>query len=133
MTRPAFGLNRHDWSSPGAFAADVARAERLGWDWAFLPVNPLGLWDPYVLLALAAGETSRIGLGTLLENVALDSPASIAGSISTVAELAPGRTRLGLGIGDTAVRFQNRRPALLSDVNCRRPLAARSPPVRRTE
>ena len=116
MTRPAFGLNRHDWSSPIAFASDVARAERLGWDWAFLPVNPLVLWDPYVLLALAAGRTSRIGLGTLLENVALDNPASIAGAISTVAELAPGRTRLGLGIGDTAVRFQNRRPATVAEL-----------------
>jgi 5,10-methylenetetrahydromethanopterin reductase len=115
-TRPALGLNRHDWSSPVAFAADAARAERLGWDWAFMPVNPLGLWDPYVMLALAAGTTSRIGLGTLLENVALDNPASIACSIATVAEVAGGRTLLALGIGDTAVRFQNRRPATLAEL-----------------
>jgi 5,10-methylenetetrahydromethanopterin reductase len=116
MTSPVFGLNRHDWSSPGAFAADVARAERLGWGWAFVPVNPLVLWDPYVLLALAAGVTSRIGLGTLLENAVLDNPASIASSISTVTELAPARTMLGLGIGDTAVRFQNRRPATVAEL-----------------
>jgi 5,10-methylenetetrahydromethanopterin reductase len=116
MTRPAFGLNRHDWSWPLAFAADVARAERLGWDWAFMPVNPLAQWDPYVLLALAADRTSRIGLGTLLENVALDNPASIVGSISTVAELAPDRALLGLGIGDTAVRFQNRRLATVAEL-----------------
>jgi 5,10-methylenetetrahydromethanopterin reductase len=116
MSRPAFGLNRHDWSSPLAFAADVARAERLGWDWALIPVNPLGQWDPYVLLALAAGTTSRIGLGTLLENVALDNPASIACSMSTVAELAPDRALLALGIGDTAVRFQNREPATVAEL-----------------
>jgi 5,10-methylenetetrahydromethanopterin reductase len=76
----------------------------------------LVLWDPYVLLALAASITSRIGLGPLLENVVLDNPASIASSISTVTELAPGRTLLALGIGDTAVRFQNRRPATVADL-----------------
>jgi 5,10-methylenetetrahydromethanopterin reductase len=114
MTTPAFGLNRHDWSTPGAFAADVARAEQLGWGWAFIPVNPLVLWDPYVMLALAAGATSRIGLGPLLENVVLDNPASITSSISTVTELAPGRTLLALGVGDTAVRFQNRAPATVA-------------------
>jgi alkanesulfonate monooxygenase SsuD/methylene tetrahydromethanopterin reductase-like flavin-dependent oxidoreductase (luciferase family) len=78
----------------GGVRGGLARAERLGWDWAFIPVNPLGQWDPYVLLAFAAGRTSRIGLGTLLENVALDNPASIACSIATVAELAPGRALL---------------------------------------
>jgi 5,10-methylenetetrahydromethanopterin reductase len=116
MARPAFGLNRHDWRSPLAFAADVSRAEQLGWDWAFIPVNPLSLWDPYVLLALAATATSRIGLGPLLENVALDNPASIACSISTIAEMAPGRVLLALGIGDTSVRFQNRRPATVAEL-----------------
>src|SRR5262245_20261402 len=117
MTRPAFGLNRHDWSTPAAFAADAARAEALGWDWAFTPVNPLALWDPYVMLALAATTTTRIGLGTLLENAVLDNAASIANGIASVDSVAGGsRTLLGLGIGDTAVRFQHRRPATVDEL-----------------
>jgi 5,10-methylenetetrahydromethanopterin reductase len=117
MSRPAFGLNRHDWSTPTAFAADVARAEALGWDWAFMPVNPLSIWDPYVMLALAARATTRIGLGTLLENAVLDNPASIANGIASVDAVAGGsRTMLGLGVGDTAVRFQNRQPAKVAEL-----------------
>ena len=34
---PKFGLNRNDTSSISAFATDVARAEEVGWDCAFLP------------------------------------------------------------------------------------------------
>ncbi len=55
----------------GRVASDVARAEKLGWGWAFVPVNPLALWGPYLLLALAARATSRIGLGPLLANAVL--------------------------------------------------------------
>ena len=51
---PAFGLNRFDYSTPQAFAADVRRAEELGWDYAFIPSSPLLLKDPYVNLAFAA-------------------------------------------------------------------------------
>jgi 5,10-methylenetetrahydromethanopterin reductase len=116
VTRPAFGLNRWDWSTPTAFADDVARAELLGWDWAFTPVNPLGIWDPYVMLALAAERTQRIGLGTLLENPVLDSPASAAKSISTVDQLSGGRALLGYGVGDTAVRDQNLEPATVAQL-----------------
>ena len=51
---PAFGLNRFDYTSPPAFAADTRRAERLGWDYAFIPSSPLRRQDPYVHLAFAA-------------------------------------------------------------------------------
>jgi 5,10-methylenetetrahydromethanopterin reductase len=109
--RPSLGLNRWDWSSPAAFAADVRAAEDLGWDYAFTGVNPLGAMDPYVNLSLAALATRRIGLGPLLENAVLDHPASVAGSIATLDIVSDGRALLGYGIGDTAVRWLNQRPA----------------------
>ena len=37
MTLPRFGLNRFDSRSVDAFAADVRRAEQLGWDAALQP------------------------------------------------------------------------------------------------
>ncbi len=116
MKLPAFGLNRFDPTSPEAFAADVRRAEELGWDYAFIPSSALLRQDPYVNLAFAARETSRIRLGPLIENPVMRHPAVMASSISTVAGLAPGRTLLGYGVGDTAVRLLGKRPARVAEL-----------------
>ena len=40
-TLPRFGLNRFDSRSVDHFAADVARAEQLGWDTALQPDSQL--------------------------------------------------------------------------------------------
>ena len=94
---PKFGLNRHNKKSVAEFAADVLRAEHLGWDCAFLPDSQLSSRDTYVLLAAAAQATKTITLGTLLVNPVNRHPSVTASSISTVAELAPGRTVLAIG------------------------------------
>jgi len=111
MTVPAFGLNRFDFSTPDAFAADVARAEMLGWDYAFVPDSQLRRHDTYVLLAFAARETSTIRLGPLLANPVTRHSTVTAGSIATVDVVSDGRAILGLGIGDTAVRLSGLKPA----------------------
>ena len=113
---PAFGLNRFNFTSPQAFAADVKRAEAHGWDYAFIPSSPLLLQDPYVNLAFAAVETSRIGLGPLIETPIMRDPAVLAGSVATLEGLAPGRALLGLGVGDTAVRLMGKRPARVAEL-----------------
>jgi 5,10-methylenetetrahydromethanopterin reductase len=94
-------LKRFDYTSPLAFAADARRAESLGWDYAFIPSSPLRRQDPYVHLAFAAVRTERIGLGPLIENPVMRHPSVIASSIATVAALAPERTILGYGVGNT--------------------------------
>jgi len=84
--------------SVDAFAADVRRAEALGWDAAFQPDSQLRRRDTYVLMAAAARVTDRIILATLLSNPVNRHPTVTASSIATVDELAPGRTlRLGRG------------------------------------
>ena len=110
----AFGLNRLDHRSPLRFAADAARLEGLGWHYGFIASSPLLVLDPYVLLAHALRETRSIMLGTLIENPVMRHPAVIAGSIATVDRLDPGRTILGMGVGDTAVRLMGRRPATVA-------------------
>jgi 5,10-methylenetetrahydromethanopterin reductase len=107
----AFGLNRLDMSSPAAFAESAARAESLGWSFGFVPSSPLLVQDPYVMLAEALRHTDEITLGPLIENPVMRHPAVIAGSIATVDRIAPGRTLLALGVGDTAVRLMGRSPA----------------------
>lgn len=106
-----FGLNRFDFASPARFAADVARAETLGWDYAFIPDSQLRRHDTYVMLAFAAEATSSIRLGPLLTNPVTRHPSVTASSIATVDLLAEGRAILGLGVGDTAVRLAGLRPA----------------------
>ena len=115
-TAPRFGLNRFDFRSVDAFAADVRRAETLGWDAAFLPDSQLRRRDTYVLLAAAARATERITLGPLLANPVTRHPTVTASSIATIDELAPGRTLLGWGVGDTAVRLAGLRPARVSEL-----------------
>ncbi len=116
MNVPRFGLNRFDSRSVETFAADVRRAETLGWDVAFQPDSQLRRRDTYVLLAAAARATERIGLGTLLANPVNRHPTVTASSIATIDELAPGRTLLGWGVGDTAVRLAGLRPARVKEL-----------------
>src|SRR5215475_7183293 len=109
-----FAINRLDLSSVDAFAASAARAESLGWAFGLIPCSPLLVRDPYVMLAFAARATQHLVLGTLLDTPVIRHPAALASSIATVAELAPGRTVLGLGAGDTAVRLNGLAPARLT-------------------
>src|SRR5260370_2091537 len=95
---PRFGLNRFDSRSVDAFAADVRRAEQLGWDAALQPYSQLRRRDTYVLLAAAARVTERIALGPLLANPVNRHPTVTASSIATVDELAPGRVLLRWGV-----------------------------------
>ena len=111
MPAPKIGLNRFDWRSPQTFAADVARAEELGWGWALIPASSMKIQDPYVNLSFAAAATKTIGLGVLLDNPVVRHPAVLASSIATVERMAPSRTLLTLGAGDTAVRLVGAKPA----------------------
>jgi len=113
---PRFGLNRFDAGSVDHFAADVRRAEELGWDAALQPDSQLRRRDTYVLLAAAARVTERITLGTLLANPMNRHATVTASSIATIDELAPGRTLLGWGVGDTAVRLAGLRPARVKEL-----------------
>jgi len=113
---PRFGLNRFDSRSVDVFAADVRRAEMLGWDAALEPDSQLRRRDTYVLLAAAARATECITLGPLLANPVNRHPTVTASSIATIDELAPGRTLLGWGVGDTAVRLAGLKPARVKEL-----------------
>jgi 5,10-methylenetetrahydromethanopterin reductase len=113
---PLFGLNRFDARSVDDFAAAVRRAEDLGWDAALQPDSQLRRRDTYVLLAAAARATERISLGPLIANPVNRHPSVTASSIATIDELAPGRTLLGYGVGDTAVRLAGLLPARVNEL-----------------
>jgi len=84
-------------------AGTVRRAEELGFDEVWFPDSQL-LWrDVFTTLTAAALGTGRIGLGTAVTNLATRHPAVVASAARSVAELAPGRFTLGLGVGNSSV------------------------------
>ncbi|MFC4009280.1 LLM class flavin-dependent oxidoreductase [Nonomuraea purpurea] len=92
-------------------AEEVRRAERHGFDVAWIADSQL-LWrDVYAAMAVAATRTERIALATAVTNVVTRHPTVVASGINTVAELAPGRVILGLGTGDSSVKPMGARPS----------------------
>jgi 5,10-methylenetetrahydromethanopterin reductase len=90
------------------FAVD---AERAGLDEVWLPDSQL-LWrDVFAVAAGVAAATSRITLGTAVTNLVTRHPAVIASAARTVAELAPGRFVLGVGVGNSSVGPIGLRPS----------------------
>jgi alkanesulfonate monooxygenase SsuD/methylene tetrahydromethanopterin reductase-like flavin-dependent oxidoreductase (luciferase family) len=68
-------------------------------------------------LALAADRTSRIRVGTGVA-VTGSRPAPVtAASIATINAIAPGRTFLGVGAGNTAMRTMGRKPHRIADLD----------------
>lgn len=109
----------------------VIRAEELGYSHAWLADSQM-LWsDCYATLALAASRTSRINLGT---GVAISGtrPAPVtAASIATINAIAPNRTFLGVGAGNTALRVMGQPPQRIKEFD--RYLEALAPLLRGEE
>ncbi|MCO6005229.1 LLM class flavin-dependent oxidoreductase [Actinoallomurus purpureus] len=89
---------------PADEMADAARrAEDLGFDDVWIPDSQT-LWrDAYVTLACAALRTTRVRLGTAVTNLVTRHPSVVAAAARTVAELAPDRFVLGVGVGNSSV------------------------------
>jgi 5,10-methylenetetrahydromethanopterin reductase len=86
----------------------IAPLARLGEEQRFdlmaLADSPALAHDPYVGLTLAALNTNRIRLGPAVTNAQTRHPLIVANLASTLERLAPGRTFLGLGTGNSGVR-----------------------------
>jgi 5,10-methylenetetrahydromethanopterin reductase len=77
----------------------VLEAERLGFDYAWIPDQTFHR-DPYVILTALALSTERIRLGLGATNPFTRHPAMAGRAIASVAECAPGRVSLGVGAGN---------------------------------
>lgn len=95
----------------------VVLAESLGFTHAWIADSQMIWSDPYATLALAADRTSTIRLGTGVA-VAGTRPAPVtAASIATINRLAPGRTFLGIGAGNTAMRIMGHPPMRIAELD----------------
>jgi len=109
----------------------VVRAEDLGYSHAWLADSQMIWSDCYATLALVADRTSRIRIGT---GVAISGtrPAPVtASAIATINVLAPGRTFLGVGAGNTAMRIMGQPPHRIAEFD--RYLESLSPLLRGEE
>ncbi len=93
----------------------IAFAENLGFTHAWVADTQMIWSDCYAVLALAAQQTRRIQLGTGVSVAGTRAAPVIAHSIATINRLAPGRTFLGLGTGNSAMRLMGHRPLRLGE------------------
>jgi 5,10-methylenetetrahydromethanopterin reductase len=85
-------------------AENIAVAESLGYDRAWVYDTPQQSPDVWMTLALAADRTERIGLGPGVLVPSLRHPMVNAAATATLAALAPGRTAVAFGTGFTGRR-----------------------------
>ncbi|MGP0029544.1 MAG: LLM class flavin-dependent oxidoreductase [Acidimicrobiales bacterium] len=106
MDRPLrFGL--HLWELPAeGWRERVRRYEGLGFtDITFTDHVVVPQWEPLSALSALAGVTDRIGLGTLVLDLALRNPVVTAQAAATVERVSQGRLELGLGAGYVRANF----------------------------
>src|SRR5262249_7574811 len=87
---------------PGPYVVDhIVEAESLGYERAWLFDSPALYGDIWMIAALAAQRTSRIGLGPAVLVPNLRHPLTQASAIATLEQLAPGRAVAAIGTGFT--------------------------------
>jgi alkanesulfonate monooxygenase SsuD/methylene tetrahydromethanopterin reductase-like flavin-dependent oxidoreductase (luciferase family) len=89
---------------------EVSEFEKLGFDAVWVPDSQMIWGDCYAYLALAAERTSTIRIGTGVSVAGTRIPPVTAHSIASINTLAPGRTFLGMGAGNSAHRFLDHKP-----------------------
>jgi alkanesulfonate monooxygenase SsuD/methylene tetrahydromethanopterin reductase-like flavin-dependent oxidoreductase (luciferase family) len=94
----------------------VKQSEDLGVTHFGVGEGPLLFSDPYQFLALAARQTSTINIGTMVTNPLTRIAPVTANSVATLNSLAPGRTFLGIGTANNALRSMGQPPAKVSDL-----------------
>src|SRR3954467_4573859 len=93
----------------------IQLAERHGFGYAWTYDSHV-LWQESIpMLAIAARETSTIKLGHFVTNPATRDPTVLASSYATLHDLSNGRMAMGVGRGDSAVRFIGRQPMKVAE------------------
>jgi alkanesulfonate monooxygenase SsuD/methylene tetrahydromethanopterin reductase-like flavin-dependent oxidoreductase (luciferase family) len=88
----------------------AVRLEQRGYTSAWFADSPMIWSDCYASLALAAARTTRIRLGTGVAVAGLRLPTTTAAAIASINRMAPGRTFLAVGNGNTGWRLLGHKP-----------------------
>lgn len=91
-------------------------AESLGFEGLWLNDAQCRWRDVYVSLGAIAASTSRIVLGPSVTNPLTRHLTVTASAMYSLHELSGGRARMGIGVGDAAVKDVGKRPVSLSEL-----------------
>jgi alkanesulfonate monooxygenase SsuD/methylene tetrahydromethanopterin reductase-like flavin-dependent oxidoreductase (luciferase family) len=89
-------------TDPGRAVEAARRAEAAGFDGVYVGdhlLHPHPLLESVVTLAAVAASTGRISLGPCVMLLALRHPVVLAKQLGTLSAFAPGRLRVGVGVG----------------------------------
>ena len=91
----------------------LAEQHGFGYAWTY---DSHVLWqESFPMLAVAARETSRIKLGHFVTNPATREPTVLASSYATLHDISEGRMVMGVGRGDSAVRYIGSEPMKIAE------------------
>jgi probable F420-dependent oxidoreductase len=90
-------------------------AEQMGFDYGWTYDSHVLWQDSMPLLALLAKATSRMKLGQMVTNPATRDPTVVASAYATLHDVSDGRMIMGIGRGDSAVRYIGRQPMPVAD------------------
>src|SRR5256714_6529846 len=94
----------------------IQLADRHGFGYAWTYDSHV-LWQESVpMLAVAAREPSKIRLGHFVTNPATRDPTVLASAYATLHDLSDGRMVMGVGRGDSAVRYIGRKPMKVAEL-----------------
>jgi 5,10-methylenetetrahydromethanopterin reductase len=116
VSRVQFGVGCSPGDSARQALATARLAEQLGFDVFWVADSHLIWRELYALLGALAVSTERILLGPGVTHPLVRHPTLTASAIATLAELAPGRIRLGLGVGDSGPANLGVRKASLKEL-----------------
>jgi 5,10-methylenetetrahydromethanopterin reductase len=111
-----FGINFMPTAPPAEVAGWAREVEGSGFELLGISDSPSICRDVYVILGLCAASTERIRLGPRVITPRTRHPAVAASAAATLDELAPARTLVGIGSGDSAVFNLGLRPASLAEL-----------------
>ena len=93
----------------------IKLAESHGFEYAWTYDSHV-LWQESIpLLAVAARETSTIKMGHFVTNPGTRDPTVLASAYATLHDLSDGRMVMGIGRGDSAVRYIGQQPVKIAD------------------
>ena len=100
-----FGVSMWRADDGATWREDARRFEGLGFDTLWV-ADHVGMFDPFVGLAAAAGATTSVRLGTYVLNAELWNPLLLARAAATAHIVSDGRLVVGLGAGHAQIEFE---------------------------
>ena len=90
-------------------------AEAQGFEYAWTYDSHVLWQESMPVMALAADQTSKIKLGHMVTNPAIRDPTVLASAYATLQDISNGRMIMGVGRGDSSVRYVGRKPMKVAE------------------